>query len=291
MTCQELVHAIDPYLDDELSVLEVLRVHGHLLFCDPCRTVLESESQLHALLAADAVQDQPALALRQRILEHVSAAGPAPGPIRRARNWIRGPRTPVAGVVIAGLLVSVLLVTARLWSPAPPPPFAAEIVAKHRLYREAPGLELVTTDVSRVARWLEAKLGVAIKAPAALRPGDSLVGGRVSSIVDVPAAYLQYQWGGHRLSLFILRAPPHGIVGGAQRMVDGIELYTATGDGIHVAWWEDGADVYAAAATSVGGLEEFARLCVQSGRSAAGSHDRIRPAGADSGPRVAIRSP
>jgi anti-sigma factor RsiW len=215
MTCQECAHALDPYLDDELSVLEVLRVHGHVLFCDHCRTTLESESQLHALLAADAVQDQALPVLRQRILEHISAASPAPGPLRRARSWLRIPRTRVIGVVIAGVLVlSVLVVMVRLWSPAPPPPFAAEIAAKHRLYREAPGLELATTDVSRLARWLEPKLGVAIKAPAVLRPEDSLVGGRVSSVVDVPAAYLQYQWRGHRLSLFILPAPRQGVGGG-----------------------------------------------------------------------------
>jgi anti-sigma factor RsiW len=288
MTCQECAHALDPYLDDELSVLEVLRVHGHLLFCDRCRAVLESESQLHALLAADAVQDQPSPALRERILGHVSTVGPAPVPTQRARDRFRVFRTLIAGVTVVGLLASVLVITARLWSPEPLSPFAAEVAAKHRLYRAAPGpqLELVTTDLGRLASWLNRQLGFAIKAPAALRPGDHLIGGRVSSIVDVPAAYLQYQWGGHPLSLFVLRTPPHGIVGGAKRAVDGVELYTATGDGIHVAWWEDGEDVYVAASPgSLGDLEEFARLCVQSRHSAAG----WPPAGAAPVARAVIR--
>ena len=51
MTCRDLLSAIDPYLDGELCAFETLRMHGHLVACDRCQKVLESEATLHSLLA------------------------------------------------------------------------------------------------------------------------------------------------------------------------------------------------------------------------------------------------
>ncbi len=275
MTCQGLVRAIDPYLDDELSVLEVLRVQGHLLFCDPCRTVLESEAQLHALLAADAVQDQPSPALRERILWRVSGMV---SPSARPRGRLALPRGLLAGVLLGGLLVAGLLAALPgLRGPEEFPPFAAEVAAKHRLYTEAgaPTLDLTTADVSRVAGWLEGRLGFRVKAPQLLRPGERLVGARVSSVADVPAAYLLYEWGGHRLSLFILGPRPRMVGGGTRRILDGVELYTTTLHGATLVWWEDAEHLYAAASTAgMRDLEEFARLCVRTGRLPDGTDPR-----------------
>jgi mycothiol system anti-sigma-R factor len=67
MTCQEALASLDPYLDEELSMLEILRVEHHLEQCDACRQVRDSEANLHALLAADAVCDAPPAGLRERI--------------------------------------------------------------------------------------------------------------------------------------------------------------------------------------------------------------------------------
>jgi predicted anti-sigma-YlaC factor YlaD len=67
MRCEEVRAAIGAYLDEELSVLEILRVDEHLEHCDVCRQVRDSEADLHALLAADAVLDAPPARLRERV--------------------------------------------------------------------------------------------------------------------------------------------------------------------------------------------------------------------------------
>ncbi len=73
MTCDEFVRAIDAYLDDELSIMDILRVHGHLLSCELCHRVMGSEATLHTLLTEDAARDQPPERLRKRIIQRVVA--------------------------------------------------------------------------------------------------------------------------------------------------------------------------------------------------------------------------
>jgi len=60
MICDEYLSAIDPYLDGELPVIDVVRMHRHLVGCERCRRVMNSEAALHALLSAEETQDQPA---------------------------------------------------------------------------------------------------------------------------------------------------------------------------------------------------------------------------------------
>src|SRR5262245_30814069 len=269
MTCGDLVHAIDPYLDDELSVLEVLRVHAHLLRCNPCRTAMESEARLHSLLEADALQDSASPALRDRILQQLAAVAFRPASSGRRRR--RGATAyAVLGVIV---LVAALVagVTVLRFTGAPDlTPFVEEVAAKHLLYteRSGPALGLETADVGRLAVWLTGQVGFPIRAPSDLRPGEHLVGGRISSLGDAPAAYLLYEQDQHPVSLFITRRPPSGSPEGNRWVVDGMELYTSRLGRLTLVWWEDEEYVYAAASTaSRRDLAEFALLCARSART------------------------
>ncbi len=272
MTCHEIRQAIDPYLDDELPVLEVLRVQAHLLRCEPCRGAMESEARLHSLWEADAMQDQASPALRARILERLSTVpSPPPSSPVRSRGWVAEPYAVLAGVTLIGVLLAALAI-ARFNGTSNLPPFIEEIAARHRLYTEVTGptLDITTPDVFQVTGWLEARAGFPVKAPRLAGPDRHLVGGRVSSVADAPAAYLLYEWGGRRLSLFVMPHPPRVLSGGVERVVEGVELYTGVLHRITVVWWEDADRLYAVASTaSVRDLEEFSLLCVRSGRGAA----------------------
>ena len=99
--------------------------------------------------------------------------------------------------------------------------------------------------------------------------GGQLVGGRVSSLADAPAAYLLYDWGGHRISLFVTRTVSDGRRGGSERPADGVELSTAALRGVALAWWEeeDEGQLYAAASTGdPSRLRQFALLCMRGGQ-------------------------
>ncbi len=265
MTCRGFAAALDPYLDDELSVLEVLRVQAHLRSCDRCRARMESEATLHALLAADAIQDQPPPALRDRILQSVSTVASAASPMASARRVSAS--TLLAVVPLIGLLIVVLMVPG-VRGPLELPRFAIEVAAQHRLYGEGaePTLDVTTTDLPRLTGWLAGRVGSSVKAPGILRPGQSLVGGRVASVIGAPAAHLLYEWDGHRLSLFVMPPAP-GRPEWPERVLDGVELYTAELHGTTITWWEDAERLYVAASTaSPADLEEFALLCVRGGR-------------------------
>jgi anti-sigma factor (TIGR02949 family) len=265
MTCSELLSAIDPYLDGELSAFEILRVHGHVLSCDRCRKMFESEAALHALLATDAIEDEPPPDLRSRMLDRIGAASPGPPSVQSRPRRSPGIRVLLAGVgLVALLLASVLAI--RFWRPPELPPFALEIAAKHRLYTEvpSPALEMTTSDVVGLTEWLERRVGFPVKAPGLIASEHRLVGGRVSSVADAPAAYLLYEWHGHVLSLFVTAPQPRARPEGAERIVDGAELYAATVSGVTLVWWGDSGRLYTAVSTGKAPhLEEFALLCVR----------------------------
>src|SRR2546425_550701 len=270
MTCHEFLSAIDPYLDDELSVMEALDMHKHLLGCELCRKVMESEATLHSLLRAEGVDDEAPSSLRTRILQQALARD-TEVPQPRSRRFTQL-QAWLAGAALVGLLlaVAVMLVGKR---PADPAPLAAELAAKHLLYGGAPGtaLEINTSEAAQLAGWLEQRLGFSARLPQLSRRDDRLVGGRVSSVADAPAAYLLYALRGRPVSLFVTQPTAFAKLGWTERIVDGVELYTASLGGIRLVWCEDEAEhrLYAAAAT--GGDEElleFALLCARSGPAA-----------------------
>jgi anti-sigma factor RsiW len=147
------------------------------------------------------------------------------------------------------------------------PPFIEEVAIKHRLHTEGTGstLGLKTADIGQLTGWLAGRLGFPLKAPARLGSGERLVGGRVSSLADGPAAYLLYERGPHPLSLFIARRPSPALPEDDKWIVEGVELYTRRVHGLTLVWWDDGDYVYAAASTTgASDLAEFARLCILS---------------------------
>ncbi|OLD39398.1 MAG: hypothetical protein AUI57_03400 [Candidatus Rokubacteria bacterium 13_1_40CM_2_68_8] len=268
MTCNEFLRLIDAYLDGELSVADTLQAHEHLALCDSCRRILTSEAAIHTLVG-DAVRGEEIPAgLRDRVRGRIEAAASQGGQRtprwrrRAARLWL------VAGaVVVAALGWFVIEWTApnRMTS------LTAELASKHLLYSEeavAP-LEFVTSEPARLGTWLEHRLGFAVRLPSLARRPERLIGGRISSVADAPAAYVLYDRGGHPMSLFVTRTVPRAKRGWTERHVDGAELYLASLRGVALAWWEDkGEDRVYAAASAAGAEElvEFALLCINSGR-------------------------
>jgi anti-sigma factor (TIGR02949 family) len=280
MTCDEVPSVIDAYLDGELSVAATLQAHEHFAACENCRRILESEAALHGLLVQAARAEPVPTELRSGILCRLDVARPPRlHPSRRlvVRFGV------VSGFV--GLAVLAWLATERLL-PRPMTPLAAELASKHLLYGEGHGgaLELVTSEPAKMGTWFQGRLGFPVRLPSAARSPERLVGGRISSVADAPAAYALYDRSGRSVSLFVTRRVPFARRGWTERHVDGAELYVASLHGVTLVWWEEKqADrLYAAAS---GGdedaLVEFALLCIKGGQS--------RPAGARLPVRFAAR--
>ena len=267
MTCQELAVHIDAFLDDELFVMENLRVQAHLVFCQECRKIVESEAKLRNLIEADAVAERAPAQLRERILRSIGER-PSPGRSRALRPQASRIKVFAAGALAgaAALGVAFAAVTyltshssREVW------PAAAELVGKHALYsRGGEALQVASQDVSALASWLGGKVDFAIKLPPLARPGERLLGGRLSSIADGPAAYLLYERGGRRISLFVFRGLPPLAFPETSRTVEGVKFYTASLQGRSVVWWDEGDVSYAAVSDGgLGDLLEFGLLCVR----------------------------
>ena len=270
MICDEYLSAIDPYLDGELPVIDVVRMHRHLVGCERCRRVMNSEVALHALLSAEGAQDQPAASLREQVLQRVSIEDNGISDVRWGRGRFAVLSAALTGVVLAGILVVLLMMSGSAARKALAP-FATELAAKHLLYSRGPGdlLELRTSDANRMMGWLEPRLGSSPRLPRLPGANDRLVGGRISSVEDAPAAYLLYEVGGRKVSLFITTLLPGIRLGAREEHLKGVELYASVINGVTVAWWEDeDADrVYAAVSTDrAGRVLDFVLLCAKSER-------------------------
>jgi len=277
MTCHEFTRAIDPYLDDELSVMEILRMQRHMLSCEACRLVIGSEAALHGLLRRDAVGEEPPAPLRERIVARVRAedSRSEPRPYRRPFGSLG---TMLTGAGVIGLLLVASLITASQ-GPADLSPLAAELAAKHVLYSVGARaeLEVHTADTAEMTEWMGRRMGLSGSLPRLEHANERLLGGRVSTVADAPAAYLLYEVGGRRVSLFITRSLPATGRGVSRRVGEGIEVNGAELHGVTVLWWQDEEEgrFYAAASSrSAKALQHFAALCIRSDH--AGKPERSR---------------
>ena len=277
MTCCEMLRVIDAYLDGELSTFEIVRVRDHLLNCERCRTMLESEATLHSFLSSDATEDGSPSELRSLVLDRIGVSAQSSLESLRGRApWIRV--MPLVIGLIAVLLASIFGI--RSLRSEDLPPFALEIAAKHRMFTDisSGSIQMMTSDVIGLTEWLERHVGFPVRAPEPVSPKERLIGGRVSSVAEGPAAYVLYEWHGRGVSLFVTAFQSGSRREGAERIVGGVELYTATLSGVTLAWWKDSGRLYTAVSDGpITHLEEFAVLCVR-GRPLTRPSARIRGA-------------
>ncbi len=278
MICDEFLTCIDPYLDGELSVIDVLRMHRHLRQCERCRRVMNSEAALHALLSAEGTQDEPGVSFREQVLQRVRAEDDGVSDVRWGPGRLAVFSALLTTGVIGGVLVLLLIIPGSTGR-KPLAPFAAELAAKHLLYSQGPGdpLELRTSDAGRMMAWLERRLESSQRLPRLPRANDRLLGGRISSVADSSAAYLLYETGGQKVSLFITKLLPAVRLGAKEEKIEGVELYVSVIDGVAVAWWEDkeAGRVYAAVSTDgTGRVLDFVLRCAKSGHVSRLRHSR-----------------
>jgi anti-sigma factor RsiW len=266
MKCHDFLGGLHPYLDDELPVLRTLRMHGHVLWCNPCRRVMQAEAALTSLLAADALEDSAPAGLRERILDQIRTE-PSPAPRSRASAW---QFSVLSAWLVGAVLVGLLLVSIWLMpGPSKPvPPVVADVVAEHLQYSDGRdvALEMTTSDSARMASWFEQRLGLQMELPRLDGPDERLIGGRVSQSADGPAAYLLYEWRGRPVSLIVAKSGPPDRSGTSAEVIDGVELRTAVLHDVALVWWweENEGRVYAAASRGDHqALVEFAQRCIE----------------------------
>lgn len=266
MTCHELIRCINALLDDELSVMKTLKVRGHLAFCGRCRTVVESEAKLRALIRAEALQDVAPAHLKERILLALESEPTREGRQREVSLLRR--HIPLLGLLAGAVVAASLLFVLTLRGAKEGLSLADEVVKQHQTLGQGEmALDLISQDPLQITAWLRTKLDFPIKLPQLARSGERLIGTKVVSFADIKAAHLVYERAGRKTSLFIFReSPSMKDTADFVREVEGVKFPIAKHQGYSVVWWEDEEqEVYYAAVSDAGvdDLIEFSLICVK----------------------------
>lgn len=223
MRCKELETELSSFLDGELADAERREVEGHLAECPACSAIIEEQRQLKLAVRGHLLKTAIPSGLVERVRGALAASEPeiAPPPSFWSTLWprVRAPFGVLLPVAAALVLVLGYVETVE--------PVINSAVTKHT--RNLP-LE-VTGGPAEVQRWFDGKVPFAVATPR-LEPIASLRGGRLSHLGDRDAAYLQYEQGEHKISVFVfdpaglrLPYPRRHVIGGHEVFVDGTRGY------------------------------------------------------------------
>lgn len=241
MNCAEIARLVHVDLDGEFGAEERLELEQHLEECPSCAELARSErayvGRLRDTLHTNRTPAPAALAARiDRALDEVDR--PRVAPLSRMTAW----SMPAAALAV--VLVSVWLVrhpdepAEHLGAQA----LIGDAVARHE--RELP-IEVQGPDPEQVRTWFQGKLDVPVRPPMLRQPQAHLVGGRLSHLGERQAAYLVYDLGGSKVSVFIF--DPQDLATGRlrRRNVHGRDVWVGGAHGYNVAVVNDGGLGYA----------------------------------------------
>lgn len=218
--CDDVERFLDAYIDGEFAAEDRGALEAHLEACPGCAERLRQRARLKAALKAAC--PRPALPddLRPRILAALAdEEARARASQRRRLAWAALP---------AGAL-AVLLGAFGLLRQSPSP-VAAEAIARHE--RNLP-IEVTGGD-EKVRDWFTQKVDFAVHPPR-LPNNAALRGGRLANIRDRQAAYLVYDVGGRKVSVFVFDPGDLRLGGKQQRQIGNRQVFLDSERGYNVA--------------------------------------------------------
>lgn len=233
MDCQETRKFLQAYLDGEFDDKESALISAHLTECQQCRELAGFEKHFRARLRASA----PMVTAPVSLVARVRQARPG-----RSLNESWSSRwvwrlIPAAAAVILILAVGV----SRQLELAPQYSLAEQSVQWHR--QQLP-MDVAGPSFDAVRQYFSDKVPFAVHPPRfneqlAKQPlKTNLVGARLSHLREHRAAYLTYQVGGQRVSVFIFD-PQTMPLRGQIKHVAGRDIYWQGLHGYNVAMFED----------------------------------------------------
>jgi len=237
VSCHDFEALLNPYIDGELPVTEVLVVERHLADCLVCRSQHEALEKLRAEIAASRLDYLPP----PRLADRVEASRPrAP----RARHpWWWG-----AGGLAAAALVLILTVPRMALRPDTT---GREVLDAHLGSLLASHLvDVPSSDRHTVKPWFQGKVAFSPDVPDLTDQGFALVGGRLDVIRQQRAVALVYKRREHVINVFIAENRA-GSPSGSESQSQGYNV---------VSWTDRGLSYWAVSDLNARELNEFAQL-------------------------------
>ena len=234
MDCAEVQRFLQPYLDGEIDGEERIFISAHLQSCERCQRDASFEQAFRDTVRRHAASPAAPPQLREKVLRALDEP-PESKVVRWARMAI-----PAAAAV---LLVLGVAISKRDGMPVAGATLADQSIDWHR--RDLP-LDVTGSSPDTIRRFFSDKVPFAVRPPVFKLPKTQLLGGRLSNLREHQAAYLIYQMGGHRVSVFIYDASamtPEGV----SRRVGARNVLWSQRRGYNVAMYRSGGTGYVVA--------------------------------------------
>ena len=220
MNCDEVLTAMNAYLDGELDPITNQRIEQHLGECARCAKAYQEDRMVIGAITSGAPYYEAPTDLRQRIRASLRqeignrAVGNGfeanEAVASRARSDRRSVPMPIswnwlalaAAIVLAAVVVATL--GSRFHGPGAEQVLATELISSHVRSLMANHLtDVASSDQHTVKPWLDTKLDFAPAVADLASEGFPLVGGRLDYLNSRSVAALVYQRRKHFINLFI----------------------------------------------------------------------------------------
>lgn len=248
MDCTEFQSLIAAYVDEELSVQDLLRASSHLNGCTRCSADYRQMLLLRDTVRAHATSHAAPRHLRSRIQNDLKRAGKtSSGMTRFSRlpwRWIN------LGAAAACATVFSVVLGLQALAPASVSGLDEELVASHYRSLLVDHLtDVASSDQHTVKPWFTGKLDFSPPVLDFAPEGFALVGGRLDYIARRPVAALAYRHRQHVINLFVW--PDDGRTRGKPGSLQGFQL---------VHWIQSGMNYWLVSDLNQEELDQFRSL-------------------------------
>jgi mycothiol system anti-sigma-R factor len=280
--CDNYSATIQIYLDRELSGQDLEDFPPHLKECDACRTELEAQERLSALLHRSRPLYSAPDALRARVMQAAesfnSTTSYAPVHVRRriatAAAWPlqaagRGAHKWGALVVTILLVAAGLLPLPGIMQRSRANSYMEAAVAAHRSFLNGSlPLEVQSDLPSVVTAWFAGKVPFTFRLPSS--PEDlehqqiyRLTGGRLVNYKNEYAALIAYQMKRQKISLLVSSSKSAVAAGGEEVLSGGILFHYRKQASFNVITWSNLGLTYALVSSLPGSGRQSCLVCHQ----------------------------
>jgi anti-sigma factor (TIGR02949 family) len=203
MTCNDIYHQLDAFVDGETSPEQTRLIEKHLTSCSTCLARVDELRALSRTLKSGLSSDRAPSDLWTRIEKRLPPAAENADPIQPA-GWWRDRARPLALAASVALLLGIGGSVAWWQGQANYAVIAAPVqdFTTYRLSGRA--LDVESSDPSVIEAWFGERLTFELPSLKARVAGFDLVGGRLCGFLDRRISALAYERGDQRIAVYVM---------------------------------------------------------------------------------------
>lgn len=203
MTCNDIIHQLDAFVDGETSSEDTHRIDDHLHTCEACRAHVEALRALTRMARSELGQERAPSNLWARIeasLPETTETEPVP----QRPGWLQQPLRPLALAASVALLIGIS-VGVGWWQAGGDYEVVTAPVQDFTTYRlSGRNVDVESSDPGVIQTWFEERLAFALPPVKARIAGFDLIGGRLCWFLDRRIGALAYRRGDQVVSVYVM---------------------------------------------------------------------------------------